>query len=215
MKGRHIAFEGIDGSGLTTHSKLLTNKLLQKGIRAWYSKEPTEGPIGRLIRAFLLEYSEPPHEMLALLFAADRYWNYYSSPKPLIELLNQGYIVISDRYKYSSIAYQGAFAGIEWVWNINSRVPHSDIIVYVDVPVDVAIKRVLDRASRGEANREAYEKRKYLEQVKEAYEKVLEFAEKDGVSVLRVSEVYNGVERPINEVNNEIYGKLMRLIGFI
>ena len=211
MPGLHLAFEGIDGSGLTTHSRLLVERLSKNGYRSFYSKEPTNGPIGRLIREFLANRGEPDHAMMALLFAADRRWNYYSSPNSIRGMLERGYIVVSDRYKYSSIAYQGAFAGIDWVWSVNSRVPHSDAIIYIDIPVEVALRRVRERARNG-AVIEAYEERVYLEKIKEAYEVVLERAIREGIIVKRVSMVESGRERSIEDVAGEVFKFALSLV---
>ncbi|MEB3846672.1 MAG: dTMP kinase [Desulfurococcales archaeon] len=211
MPGLHLAFEGIDGSGLTTHSRLLVERLSKNGYRSFYSKEPTNGPIGRLIREFLANRGEPDHAMMALLFAADRRWNYYSSPNSIRGMLERGYIVVSDRYKYSSIAYQGAFAGIDWVWSVNSRVPHSDAIIYIDIPVEVALRRVRERARNG-AVIEAYEERVYLEKIKEAYEVVLERAIREGIIVKRVSMVESGRERSIEDVAGEVFNFALSLV---
>ncbi len=211
MPGLHLAFEGIDGSGLTTHSRLLVERLSKNGYRSFYSKEPTNGPIGRLIRELLANRGEPDHVMMALLFAADRRWNYYSSPNSIWGMLERGYIVVSDRYKYSSIAYQGAFAGIDWVWSVNSRVPHSDAIIYIDIPVEVALRRVRERARNG-AVIEAYEERVYLEKIKEAYEVVLERAIREGIIVKRVSMVESGRERSIEDVAGEVFKFALSLV---
>ena len=211
MPRLHIAFEGIDGSGLTTHSKLLVEKLSKSGYRSFYSKEPTNGPIGKLIREFLASRGEPDHVMMALLFAADRRWNYYSSPNSIRGMLERGYIVVSDRYKYSSIAYQGAFAGINWVWNVNSRVPHSDAIIYIDIPVEIALRRVRERARNG-AVIETYEDKVYLERIKEAYEEVLAKAVNEGIIVKRVVMVDSGRERSIEDVSREVFEFTLSLI---
>jgi dTMP kinase len=212
LTGLHIAFEGIDGSGLTTHSKLLVKNLNARGYRAAYAKEPTNGPVGKLIREFLANPGEPDHVMMALLFAADRRWNYYASHQGIGALLSNGYIVVSDRYKYSSVAYQGAFAGLDWVWSVNSRVPHSNVIVYIDIPVEVAIERVRRRARNG-AIIESYERKAYLEKIKEAYEHVLERALKEGVIVKRVSMMKGGEERSINDVASEILDFIVSLLN--
>ncbi len=209
--GLHIAFEGIDGSGLTTHSKLIVEKLRKDGFKVEYFKEPTNGPIGELIRMYLRSNDSPHHELLALLFAADRYWNYYLSEKPISNLRNTGYVVVSDRYKYSSIAYQGAFTSIEWVWEVNSRVPHSDIIVFLDVPVDLALKRIESRVMNGFI-REGYERREFLEKIYYNYDIVLKRAEEEGVKVIRIYEVSGDKELSIEDVNEEIYTRLTDLL---
>ncbi len=212
MRGIHIAMEGIDGSGLTTHSKRLVNNLQLRGYNAVYVKEPTSGPIGSLIRGFLSRDREPDHELMALLFAADRRWNYFVSENSISKMLERGYIVVSDRYKYSSIAYQGAFTDVNWVWNVNSKVPHSDIIIYLDIPVMIAIRRVLSRSKNG-VPLEIYEKERYLRRIKETYEIVLDLEERQGVHVRRVSMVRGGLERSIEEVEAEILSIILDFVS--
>lgn len=210
-RGVHIAFEGIDGSGLTTHSRRLVDELSNMGYKSEYFKEPTKGPIGDLIRSFLRGDDRVRHDLLALLFAADRLWNYHASTKPIALLKEQGYIVVSDRYKYSSAAYQGAFTDLEWVWIINSRVPHADIIVYLDVPVDVALRRIELRSKNG-VTREHYEKAELLEKIRRNYEVVLRKAEEEGVVVIKISGVDSGGERSIEDVAREIKEKIVYYI---
>ena len=98
-QGVLIALEGIDGSGLTTHSKLLVEALNELGYRAVYTKEPTHGPIGQVIREMLK--SRPDPRVLALLFAADRIWHLVEDPSlpgnGVLGALRQGYIVVTDR----------------------------------------------------------------------------------------------------------------------
>ena len=208
-RGLLIAFEGIDGSGLTTHSKLLVRRLREEGYKVGYSKEPTWGPVGVLIRELLLQPSVD-HEVLALLYAADRLWHlraYSCLGAGLLKALEEGYIVVLDRYKYSSMAYQSLGAPVEWIEAINSRAPEADIIVYLDVPPEVALNRVQARRITY-----YYETLERLRKVKEAFETILEGAEARGVRVVRIKGVENGVERSIEEVGREVYGEVKKHI---
>ena len=208
-RGLLIAFEGIDGSGLTTHSKLLVRKLREEGYKVGYSKEPTWGPIGVLIRELLLQPSVD-HEVLALLYAADRLWHlraYSCLGAGFLKALEEGYIVVLDRYKYSSMAYQSLGAPVEWIEAINSRAPEADIIVYLDVPPEVALSRVQARRITY-----YYETLERLRKVKEAFETILGRAEARGVRVVRIKGVKNGVERSIEEVGHEVYSKVKKHI---
>ncbi len=112
-KGAFICIEGLDGCGKTTQAKLLVEKL-QKSHNAVYTAEPSRGKIGTFIRNRIL-YGEkrPPTDVEALLFAADRIEHVENEIKPA---LAQGQLVISDRYVYSSLAYQGsAGLSLEWI----------------------------------------------------------------------------------------------------
>ena len=208
-RGLLIAFEGIDGSGLTTHSKLLVRRLREEGYKVGYSKEPTWGPVGVLIRELLLQPSVD-HEVLALLYAADRLWHlraYSCLGAGLLKALEEGYIVVLDRYKYSSMAYQSLGAPVEWIEAINSGAPEADIIVYLDVPPGVALNRVQARRITY-----YYETLERLRKVKEAFETILGRAEARGVRVVRIKGVENGVERSIEEVGREVYGEVKKHI---
>jgi len=117
-RGLLICIEGLDKSGKTTQSRLLVESLRNKGFDAVYTTEPSNGEIGRFIRRYILQRRERVSiSVEALLFAADRIDHVEREIKPL---LNDGKIVVSDRYVYSSLAYQGA-AGldVEWIKEIN------------------------------------------------------------------------------------------------
>ncbi len=210
-KGLLIAFEGIDGSGLTTHSKLIVERLGQDGLRAVYTKEPTEGPIGRIIRS-LLSINHSNHDIMALLFAADRLWHYRVDPSlpggGIKGAIENGYLVVTDRYKYSSMAYQGSYLGIEWVDIVNIRAPEADILVYIDVPPEVSMRRIRLRGSE-----ELYETRERLTLIKNTFENVLRLAESRGVKVLRVNAAGPDWEKNIEEVHEEIYKLLSQALN--
>ncbi|MEM0340015.1 MAG: dTMP kinase [Acidilobaceae archaeon] len=206
-----MAVEGIDGSGLTTHSKLLVERLKKEGFKAIYTKEPTWSPIGSLIRELL--YSDQPldSDIMALLYAADRLWHLRVSScvgPGVLKLLEEGYLVISDRYKYSNVAYQGIKSGADWVELLNSRAPEADLVIYIDVPVSIALSRIKERPSRA-----YYETKERLEEIKKALESVLKKVEARGVKVIRVEGVSpTGSPRPIEEVHEEVYSKVVKHI---
>ena len=110
-----IVIEGIDGCGKGTQAKLLFDHLKDLGKEVLLTAEPTKGPLGKMIREHL---SDPflDDESLALLFAADRIEHLEKEVRPALEA---GKIVISDRYVYSSVAYQGQRIDLDWVGDIN------------------------------------------------------------------------------------------------
>src|SRR5438552_7626627 len=99
-----MVIEGIDGAGTTTQTRLLTDWLRGRGLAAHRTREPSDGPIGRLIREIL---GQPPGAMtggpMALLFAADRLDHLAREIEPA---LARGEQVLCDRYYHSSFAYQ-------------------------------------------------------------------------------------------------------------
>jgi dTMP kinase len=140
-KGLLICIEGIDGCGKTTHARLLVENLQKHGYDAFYTTEPTSGKIGSFIRRYLLECQERSSSVIeALLFAADRVEHAESTIRPAIK---QGKIVVSDRYVYSSMAYQGA-AGLDlnWIWMVNRWIVKPDLALFIDVPPEIALKRI-------------------------------------------------------------------------
>jgi dTMP kinase len=140
-KGLLICIEGIDGCGKTTHARLLVENLQKHGYDAFYTTEPTSGKIGSFIRRYLLKCQERSSSVIeALLFAADRVEHAERTIRPAIK---QGKIVVSDRYVYSSMAYQGA-AGLDlnWIWMLNRWIVKPDLALFIDVPPEIALKRI-------------------------------------------------------------------------
>lgn len=139
-KGFLLCVEGIDKSGKTLQSKLLVKALARRGHNVVYTTEPSNGTIGRFIRRNVLQRKRRISIVVeALLFAADRAEHTESEIKPL---LKEGNIVVCDRYIYSSLAYQGA-AGLdsEWIKSINVQALNPDLVIYLDIPVRVVLKR--------------------------------------------------------------------------
>jgi dTMP kinase len=145
-KGVFICIEGLDASGKTTHAHRLVRNLRRKGFDALYTTEPSRGEIGRFIRTFILQRKRRvPSVVEALLFAVDRVDHVEKEIKPMLE---NGKIVVSDRYVYSTLAYQGA-AGldIKWIEEINRLALSPDLAIYIDVPPEVVVKRIRRKKS--------------------------------------------------------------------
>jgi dTMP kinase len=144
-KGAFICIEGLDGSGKTTQAKLLTEKL-RKSHRAVYTAEPSHGKIGTYIRNRCL-YGEKRLSTVveALLFAADRIEHVETEVLPA---LNEGNLVVSDRYVYSSLAYQGAAGlSLEWIEKVNEHALTPDFAVFIDVNPRTVMRRLKPKRS--------------------------------------------------------------------
>jgi len=161
-----IVLEGIDGAGTTTQGKRLCAKLEKHGYKTHFTAEPSTGKIGKLLRFFLSGEETLDGRAMAMLFAADRLHHYEHEVKPA---LDKNQVVVCDRYKISSIAYQGAATGEHvLIKDLNSTVLDPDITIFVDVSIDVALQRLaLHRATL-----EIYENRKFLESVLKGYQAV-------------------------------------------
>jgi len=145
-KGFLICIEGIDASGKTTQAKLLVENLTARGYEAVYTTEPSKGFYGRILRKKILRREKRvPAVVEALLFAVDRLDHIEREIKPE---LTRGRIVVSDRYVYSSIAYQGAAGlNLEWIEKINRWALKPDLAIYLDVPAEVVIERIKRKRS--------------------------------------------------------------------
>jgi len=145
-RGFFICIEGLDKSGKTSQSVILVETLSKRGFNAIYTTEPSDGEIGRFIRRHVLRRERRvPAVVEALLFAADRADHTENVIKPMLQA---GKIVVSDRYLHSSLAYQGATGlDIEWIRKINRSAIKPDLAIYLDVPVEVVMKRCVNNKS--------------------------------------------------------------------
>ncbi len=138
--GLFLCIDGLDGCGKSTHMKLLAKWLRSQGHEVVATDEPTDGPIGRIIKRMLKEGPKLPVTTEALLFAADRLQHVMGVIKPA---LKTGKLVLSERYVYSSFAYQSARgARMSWLASINKHVPKPDLAVLIDVPVETSLARM-------------------------------------------------------------------------
>jgi dTMP kinase len=144
-KGVFICIEGLDGCGKTTQAKLLAKKLAQS-YNSVYTSEPSRGNIGTFIRKRCL-YGEKRLSTIveALLFAADRFEHVENEIRPA---LRGGQLVISDRYVYSSLAYQGAAGlSLEWIRTVNVHALKPDLAVFIDVKLETVMNRLKSKRS--------------------------------------------------------------------
>ena len=161
-----IVFEGLDGSGSSTHSRLLKENLEKNGQQVAQTKEPTNLPIGKLIRQFLQHKHKTTEKALQLLFAADRLDHLSKIIKPKQE---EGKIVISDRYFFSSIAF-GTLKSAEmfpWLEELYKDFPLPDMIFLLKVPPSECMKRIQKREQI-----EFFEQEEILKKVWKNYEKL-------------------------------------------
>ncbi len=192
-----IAFEGIDGSGKSTQLRRLTEFLQRKGYKVHTTAEPTTRPIGRMIRDIFNHRMEADNRTIAGLFVADRLDHILNKDDGMLRLLDEGYIVITDRYYMSSYAYQGAHVPLEWVIGANSlasELLRPDITIFIDMPVGKA----LDRVRKGRNTLELFETEDNIRQVSAMYEKVIKMIGSDE-NIVRI----NG-DRSEDEVADEI-----------
>jgi len=155
--------EGLDGAGTTTQGALLAARLIEHGIPVELTKEPTDGVLGTIARAFTDGVTHLEPETVALTFAADR----IEHTVEIRGLLEAGTWVVSDRYVASSLAYQTSQGlPFEWVRTLNSRAMEPDATVFVDTSVDACVARL---AARGEFNTGPFDQAAALEKARDLY----------------------------------------------
>lgn len=160
-----IVFEGIDGSGTSTQIKKLLERDLNKFVA---TAEPTKKETGLFLRKMLGGDFSVDSKTAAYLFAADRCEHIYGKDG-VIDLLNQGKIVVSDRYFFSSLAYQSVSCGNELPRLLNSQFPLPEILFYFYIDPEISLKRVEDRNEK----KEIYEKIDYQKKTAALYEEVI------------------------------------------
>ena len=194
-KNLFIAFEGIDGSGKSTQVKLLKDKLEHEGLKVYTTCEPTDSPIGKIIRDIFTHKMEADHRTIAGLFVADRLDHLLNKTNGILKKLNEGYTVITDRYYFSSYAYQSPHMDLDWVINANSlsaNLRRPDLNIYIDISPELSIERI----KKGRASVELYETLENLQNVRDKYFEAMELLKMDENVLItdgnRLTEVISG-----------------------
>ena len=174
MKGKFIAFEGCEGAGKSTQMRLLSEYLAKKGVAHAVTREPGGGEVSEAIRKVILngKFTSMTDECEALLYAAARVQHLADTVEPA---LNEGKLVLCDRYIFSSYAYQGYGRGLdmEFLENINSYAVHNfmpDVTLFLDIPPVLAFAR---KHGADENDRMEQAGAKFHARVYEGYKKLL------------------------------------------
>ncbi|MCX7038560.1 MAG: dTMP kinase [Spirochaetes bacterium] len=192
---RFVVLEGLDGSGTTTQMKLLAERLEREGRPHAATWEPTNGPVGSLIRSILSKRTPAHPRTVALLFAADRNEHLYEPGTGIAERTKRGEIVICDRYLFSSLAYQSLESDPDYVLSLNSSFPLPQLLVFLDTPVEVCQERL---ARRGSA--ELYDGFAFQSRVRAEYLKAIERFRGTGMRIERIAG-----DRPAGLIHGEIW----------
>lgn len=187
-----VVIEGLDGAGTTTQARLLVEGLQEVGQPAHLSREPSDGPIGVLIRQMLARrvvvpqgdgYAPIGRQTLALLFAADRLDHVRAEVEPA---LAAGAVAVSDRYYHSSLVYQGDVddqdeMDLRWVRAINERARVPDLTIFLQAPAELCLGRIASRSRR-----DLYETEAKLRRLEQRYDEVISAMEEDGEAIVRL-----------------------------
>lgn len=196
-KGFFIVLEGLDGAGKTTIALMLRDELSKAGIPVLYTYEPTDSEVVKAVKSTYNDLRDAYIDALA--FALDRLIHLKMKVKPFLE---KGGVVISDRYYYSSVAYQSASgAPFEWVMEVNRFALKPDVAIYLDVDPTAGLSRKTAVSSRFPE----FEQRDFLERVRRAYLRMVE------MGLL----VYIDSSRPLETVYSDVKKAISRAIpGF-
>lgn len=203
-KGIYIAIEGTDGSGKTTQIEALHKYFKKQGREVFKTREPRkkEGIIAKLVQKILLGKIKVPSVALQYLFSADRQMNHVENIMPA---LKEGKIVISDRCFWSAVAYGILDRGLDTdvkegaqmltaqsILSMYHQFTIPDITIYLDVPLNTAMKRV----KRGDHLKEIYEDKKKVEKTIEVYHWLLKEFPKEFHVI--------DATKPVGEITTEI-----------
>lgn len=167
-KGKFIVLEGIDGSGKSSQTGPLAERLRGLGVPCRETREPTGGPVGSLIRQIFTGRVTADNRVIAALYAADRIDHLVNEVDGLCAAIDRGITVVSDRYYFSSYAYHSVDMDMDWVIQANSvsaGLLRPTLTVFLDVPVETALERIrqnrvveeiFDREDRLRKTRELY-----------------------------------------------------------
>jgi len=175
---KFIVFEGLDGAGTTTQTELLFNRFKQFNIPCRSGCEPTRGFIGKTIRQVLSGDKKVASGTIAKLFVSDRHEHLYNHEDGILTLCEAGNYVISDRYLFSSLAYQSLDYGFEKVLDLNSNFPLPEHLFFLDVPPKICQQRLTNRELI-----EIYENSELQDKILLNYSKALEFYSNTQMSI--------------------------------
>lgn len=169
-----IVFEGIDGAGKTTLRDKFADFLIENKYDIKKLNEPTASIYGKKIRELLKSDTLPETNLLLDLFIQDREHNVQNNINPA---LNSNNIILMDRYFYSNAAYQGASGtSVKKIleMNLKNNFPKPDRIYYVDITPDEALTRIMNRNKILGTEHECFEKKDYLEKVRENFLSIID-----------------------------------------
>ena len=208
--GRLIAIEGIDGSGKTTQARKTAEILKEKGTEAIYTKEPTDGEIGKMIRRILAGEKKFEPASFQYLFSADR----VEHQEEILELLKKGKIVVSDRYFWSSVPYGATDRGIDFKKNQDESdillvcysilsFYHQFIVPDKTIYINVSPKIAIERLKKARHIPDIYDKIEKLEKISAGYDWLIKKFPEEFV-------IIDGT-KPVEEVSQDLFEQVKNL----
>lgn len=222
MNGKLIVIEGLDGSGKSTQTALIKEKIEQSGKTIKQIKLPDyESESSALVRMYLAgEFGSNPSDVntyaTSLFYTVDRYANYTKVWKD--DYLN-GTVILADRYTTSNAVHQMVKLPKEkwdeylfWLEDIEYSkvaIPKPDAVIFLDMPVDVSQRLMTERYSGDEKKKDVHEAN--VAYLNACHESALYAADKLGWIVIKCSDGVN--PRPVDEINYDIFKEIKSIVG--
>lgn len=212
MNGRFIVIEGLDGTGKTTQIQRLAKNLQKNNISVQISAEPTPNDSGKLIRRILSGEIKSDPWSTAALFLADRI-THNTASDGIKATTEKGTTVISDRYYFSTFAYQGMDTSLQWVMDIHYNCPvirQPDLVLFLTMSAEKCIERIT--ANRKAEEIEIFENTESLKKISSQFDKVFSmlkdkenivYIDADGTIEDVEQRIFNAVKTIFPEVQDE------------
>ena len=203
MKGRFIVFEGIDGVGKSTQIEKLRQKLVKEGRKVFITAEPTQSVTGGILRDALSGNYKRSASELAAMFLSDRVFHNVNESVGINQALSKGFDVISDRYYYSSFAYQGLESDIDWVINMNLNCPdirRPDLCIFLDLDAQNSKSRI----DTNRATVEIFEKEEILSKIRNKFFDVFKRLQGENIHVVDASGSVDEVAEKISAIVDKL-----------
>lgn len=199
-----VVFEGIDGAGTSTQMRLLAER--DSGKKIAFTAEPTERPTGKFLRQILAGKEKVAPQTAAYLFAADRAEHLWGQGG-IVDQTKNGLTVVSDRYLFSNLAYQGVTCGEDLPKTLNSPFPLPQLLFFFDISAQKSLERV---EKRGEA-KEIYENEKFLNDTASRYRAIIDRYKKLENSGMRIVEL--DATLPKEKISDLIWKEILPIIN--
>lgn len=201
---KFVVFEGIDGAGTSTQMRLLAER--DSGKKIVFTAEPTERPTGKFLRQILAGKEKVSAQTAAYLFAADRAEHLWGQDG-IVDQTKNGLTVVSDRYLFSNLAYQGVTCGEDLPKMLNSPFPLPELLFFFDISAQKSLERV---EKRGEA-KEIYENEKFLNDTASRYRMIVDQYKKLENSGMRIVEL--DATLPKEKISDLIWKEILPIIN--
>jgi len=203
MKGRFIVFEGIDGAGKSTQIEKLRQKLVSEGRKVFITAEPTQSVTGGILRDALSGNYKRSAAELAAMFLSDRVFHNVNESVGINQALQKGFDVISDRYYYSSFAYQGLDSDIDWVIDMNLNCPdirRPDLCIFLDLDAEKSKARI----DTNRATVEIFEKEEILNKIRSKFFDVFKRLPNENIAIVDASGSVDEVAEKISAIVDKL-----------